>query len=725
MKKVISRREFLYSSGMGAGLFLAATVTPRGTALFAATVEQAQSATVFSPSVWLSVTPDDVVTVMISKSEMGQGTSTGLPMIVAEELGADWKTVRFQQSPARPEYNDPVWNMQITGGSTGIRHFYELMRKTGAAAREMLIQAAAQQWGVPAQELQAVNGAVVHGKNGRSLTFGQLCGQAAQLAVPQEPKLKDEASFTFIGKPLPRLDIPDKVNGSARFGADIFLDGMLYGAVARPPRFGAQPVSYDEKAALRVKGVRKVVPLSDHKIGVVAETITSAWKGRDALSVQWSEGAAPGLNNDSIRRDLMGSLERPGLTAKKVGDVDKGLASASKTLDTLYELPYLAHATMAPMNCVANVKKDSVELWVPTQFQTGCLQAVSKLTGLDETRITLHTTFLGGGFGRRTEATVVTEAAQLSGAAGSPVKLQWTREDDMRHDVYRPAAVCAVQAGIDDQGTITVWRNKIAVQSIFERFNPAFMRDGVDRTAVEGLEDMNYRVANMQVDWVKVENPIPVHFWRSVGNSISAFIKECAIDELAVMAGKDPLEFRLNHLGNEPRAINVLKTASEKAGWGSPLPKGSGRGIAYHFSFGSHVVHVAEVSVDEKTGVVAVRRVVSAMDCGRTINPYLVKTQVEGAVIMGMSAALREQVVFENGGVKTANFSDYTIAAISDTPEIEVHILESGEMLGGVGEPGLPPIAPAIANAVYAAIGARIRTLPLTPARVLQAMKGA
>jgi isoquinoline 1-oxidoreductase beta subunit len=722
MKKPLSRRSFVKGILAGSGLTLFLAYTPGGFRVLGAEEIKKADLRDLTLNAWIAISPDGLVTIIVSQSEMGQGVYTSIPMIVADELEADWKTVRFRAAPAADEYKNPVWGMQSTGGSTSIRHFHDLLRKAGAAAREMLLQAAAQAWSVPRPECTAVNGAVRHTGTGRSLSYGKLAAAASKLPLPKDPPLKDPSQFRFIGKPLPRLDLQEKVNGKARFGIDTFIPDMLYASVARPPVFGAKEKSWDTNASKQIKGVEQVVRIG-RGVAVCARNFEAARRGRAALAVQWDPGSRPDLDNAAIDKTLLDHLNKTGVVARDDGDAEKALASAAKKIESVYRLPYLAHATMEPMNCTAWVQKDRCDVWVPTQSQTGAQQTAAQLSGLDPKKVYIHTTYLGGGFGRRAETDVVEEAVEISKAVTKPVKVIWTREEDIQHDFFRPGNCCRIAGALDARGKITAWAHRVVVPSIFARVFPQMMPKGIDPAAVEGIVDLPYQVPNLRVEYVRLDLPIPVGFWRSVGSSHNAFTVECFMDELALAAGKDPLDFRLEHMDKTSALRRVLETAAEKAGWGKPLKTGQARGLACHSCFGSQVAQVAEVSVDKGKGGLRVHRVVCAIDCGPVINPDTVRAQMEGGIIMGLSAALKEQVVFENGGVKSANFADYPLLRFSEAPEIEVHLVQGMKKPEGVGEPGLPPIAPAVANGLFAAAGIRMRSLPLTPAAVLEALK--
>ncbi len=724
MNPTISRRSFLKITGLTIGV----SVTPFGYSLMNASAQKEGS---FKPNVWFEITPDNLVTVTVPGSEMGQGIRTALPMIVADELEADWKNIRILQAPAADPFKNPLMGMQITVASAATRGFYEPLRKAGAAGRAMLITAAAQTWKVPEEECVAFNGSVKHKKSNRSLTYGKLCQKAATLELPKYPPLKQESEFRYMGKPMARVDIPEKVAGKAIYGLDVKVPDMLYGVIARPPAYGAKPISYDQKAAEVIKGVVRIVP-TPNGIAVCAESLDAAWKGREALQVKWDKGSHPDMNNDSIEKHFMEGLDKPGAVATNIGDVKKALGEASRKVEAIYYVPFVAHATMEPMNCTAHVQNDRCDVWAPTQGQTGHLMTAVNLTGLPPQKVNIHTTLLGCGLGRRSRPDFVIDAVAASKAVGKPVKVVWSREEDIKHGYLRAAYGQRIEAGLDRQGHVTAWSHKVGCSSILKYVNPAGIKGGVDVYSLLGIFDdpdspqmshTVYEFPNFYVEQVLSDLPIPVSPWRSVTNAQNAFVMESFMDELAHAAGKDPLEFRLQHLSNNMRARRVLQTVAEKAGWGTPVPKGKGRGIAQHCCFGAYVAQVADVSVNEKDGAIKVDRVVAAVDCGLAVNPNSVLAQIEGSIVEGVSATLKEQVHFANGGVKTANFDDYKILRMSEVPEIEVHIVKSNEKIGGIGEPGVPPLAPAVANAVFNATGARIRRLPLTPQTVLAAIK--
>ena len=721
MTTSMTRRAFLKSSLAAAGLTIGVSVTPFGPRLL-----NASEIDSFSPNAFFKITPDNKIAIFVANSEMGQGVLTALSMIIAEELEADWKQLRVRQAPAGDEYKNPLLGAQIVGGSTSVRGFYEPMRKAGAAGRAVLIKAAAETWKVPEDECKAFNCAVKHAKSGRTLTYGQLCLKAAKLQIPQEPPLKNEKDFRYIGKSMPRVDLPEKVSGKAVFGLDMALKDLYYAVIARPPAFGAKPLSYDEKGAEQIKGVQKVlsVPMG---IAVCAKSTSAALKGRDALKVKWDKGVFPDLDNDYIEKSLMEDLNKPGKSVVNTGDANKAIREANKKIEATYYAPYVAHATMEPMNCTAYVGNDRCEVWAPTQAQTDAREAASKVSGLPKEKVNVYTTSMGCGLGRRLTPDFVTEAVTISKAVGKPVKVMWTREEDIKYDVFRAPCSHRIEAGLDAQGQLVGWSHKLVSPSI------GGVKDGIDFFCLWGLADapdspmwnnrIQYEIPNLSIEFLISSLPPPVSFWRSVQNGPNAFVIESFVDELAHAVGKDPLEFRLQSLKNNMRARRVLETVAEKAGWGKAIPKGEGRGIAQHACFGTWTAQVAEISVDKKDGAIKVHRIVAAVDCGPVVNPDPLIAQIEGGIIISLSTALKEEVKFANGGVKSSNFNDYKILKMSETPEIEVHIVKSTEKMGGIGEVGVPAATPAVANAFFNATGVRIRRIPLTSKIVMDALK--
>jgi isoquinoline 1-oxidoreductase beta subunit len=730
MNTSMSRRDFLKGSLAATGLTIAVSVSPLGYKLVNAS--QAKEALKgFKPNIWYEITPNNVVTVFIGSSEMGQGTHTALATVIADELEADWKQVKVRQGPAAKEYHNPLLGEQLTVASAAVRGFYEPCRKAAAAGRAMLVKAAAGSWGVPESECEATKGTVTHKKSSRKSTYGQLCLAAAKLEIPKEPVLKKEGDFRYIGKPMARVDIPAKVKGTAVYGLDVSVPGMLYAVLARPPAYGAKPVSRDEKAAMNVKGVVKVVE-APMGLAVVANSLEAAWKGRKALDVKWDQGPLPQLDNVFIEKTMMEELDKPGSKAAGNGDAKKALEGAAKKVQSTYFVPYVAHALMEPINCTASVGKDQCDVWAPTQGQTGAQAVASEISGFPPEKVNIHTTYMGCGLGRRAAPDFVAEAVIASKVTGKPVKVVWTREEDIQYDLFRAATCQRIEAGLDGQGQLIGWSHKVVAGSIFKLINPKAIQNGVDIMSLWGLVDFPgspdgnkilYEIPNFYLEFLISEMPVPVTAWRSVQNGPNAFVTECFIDELAHAAGKDPLEFRLPLLKGSAGAQRVLKVAAEKAGWGKPLPKGQGRGIAQHHCFGTDVAAVAEVSVNEKDGHVKVNRVVVAVDCGLAVNPLNVEGQIQGGVINALSTALKEEVIFAKGGVKSANFEDYDILRMSEVPDIEVHLVKGNDKMGGIGEPGVPPTAPAVANAFFNATGVRIRRIPFTHEVVLAALK--
>jgi isoquinoline 1-oxidoreductase beta subunit len=705
METIMTRRSFLQKSS----LVLAMGALSGSLKLLNVSAVQAMADPSFKPHAFLEITADNTVTVWVGQTNLGQGTHTGIPMVIADELDAAWETVRVKPAPAADPFKDPVWHMQVTGGSTSIRHRWDLLRTVGAAARQMLMEAAAQQWKIPVQTCTTKNGRVIH-PDGKTLRYGQLTLAAAKLSVPEKPALKAPDDYHIIGTPRQRLDIPDKVMGRTVFGMDFTVPGMCTAVVARPPRYGASPESFDEQAALTVKGVLKVVPL-ENRIAVCAETTYAAMTGRDTLNIKWSKGSMPELNDAFIDTLYQDHLEKKGSTAKNTGDVPAALANASQTLEQAYKLHYISHAQVEPLNCTAHVEKDSCRIWAPTQGPTLAQMTASRITGLPADKVNVEILPAGGGFGLRGETDPVVDAVLLSKAMNRPVKVVYTRKDDFSNDYFRPANQSRITAGLDRDGRITAWSHKVAAQSIMMRLMSRHVRNGIDPDAVSGIVDMPYDIPSQDVTYAMVDLPIQVGWWRSVGYSINAFVVESFMDELAHAAGKDPLQFRLDHMKKGSRAYNILSMAADKGGWHAPVPEGRARGIAVTACFESFAAHMAEVSVD-KNGRITVHRMVCAIDCGTAVFPDAIRAQAEAGVVMGLSVAFHEKVRFDGGGVDTSNYSDYRVLSMSEVPEIEVHIARNDFKAGGIGEPVFPSVAPAVANAVFRATGVRLRELP-------------
>jgi isoquinoline 1-oxidoreductase beta subunit len=700
-----SRRRFLAQT---TGLVVGFTFAPKG-ALRAFQLPPGKPLP--SPNAFLRIGEDDTVTVLLAHSEMGQGIWTTLPMMIAEELECDWGKIRVEHAPAAPVYAHTAYGIQITGGSTTTWSELDRYRQVGAMAREMLIAAAAAQWKVTPADCSAENGFVMSG--GRKASYGSLAKAAQAQTPPASVKLKDRKDWKILGKPTKRLDSRVKVTGEAKFGIDVQMPGMKTALVARCPVFGGKVKSFRAEKANAVPGVRAVVEVPSG-VAVVADHFWAAKLGRDALEIDWDLGAGAGLDTPAMAAEYRALATKDGLKAAAAGDVGPALASAKTRVEAEYGFPFLAHATMEPMNCAVRIGADACEIWTGTQLQTLDQAAAAKITGLKAEQVKIHTTFLGGGFGRRATPTsdFVSEAVHVAKAAGVPVKVVWTREDDMRGGYYRPMWAHRVTVGLGEDGIPTAWRQQIVGQSILEG-SPfaAMIKDGIDETSVEGVSDSPY-VAGTQHHFVGLQSPrsaVPVLWWRSVGHTHTAYVMETMVDELAAAAGQTSLAYRRALLKNAPRHLGVLELAVAKAG--AAPPPGQFRGLAVHHSFGSYVAQVADVSVEK--GRIRVHRVVCAVDCGICVNPAGVVAQMESGIVFGLSAALYGEITLKSGRVQQSNFHDYPLLRMVEMPKIEVHIVDSGEKSGGVGEPGTPPIAPAVANAVFAATGKRLRQLPL------------
>ena len=707
------RREFIKAgAALGGGLFVS---------LYLPLVDAEESVAEgaddhqFALNAFVRIGTDESVMVISSHSEMGQGIYTSLPMLLNEELEADWARISVEAAPVDKVYNHPIFGIQMTGGSTTSSAEYDHYRKMGALARTMLVQAASQKWNVDPPSCHVEKGVVIHGATGRRATYGSLASAAAQLTAPADVPLKPASAFTQIGKPTRRLDTPSKTNGTAQFGIDVILPGMLTAVVARPPVFGGKAIKIDATETLKISGVKSVEEIPSG-VAVIATGFWPAKVGRDKLVVEWDPGPNAGLTSAQMMREFSETSKQPGAIAKKVGDPAAALASAAKTITAEYDVPYLAHAMMEPLNCVVDLRADSCEIWTGTQFETVDRANAAHVAGLDPEKVQIHTTLLGGGFGRRANpvSDFVVEAVHVAKVAKAPVKVIWTREDDIRGGWYRPMWHDRFAAGLDADGNPVAWTHTIVGQSIMmgTPFAAFAIKDGVDSTSVEGAADILYGLPNLQVDLHTPTIGVPVQWWRSVGHSHTGFSVEAFLDEVAHAGGKDPYELRRVLLAKQPRMLAVLELAAKKANWGSKLPPGVGRGIATHFSFDSYVAQVVEASVG-KGGEVRVHRVVCAIDCGLVINPDTVKAQMEGGIVYGLTAALKTEITLKDGRVEQGNFNDYPMLRIFESPEIEVHIVPSTEHPTGVGEPGVPPAAPALANAIFSVTGKRIRRLPI------------
>jgi isoquinoline 1-oxidoreductase subunit beta len=706
----LNRRGFLKMSAAGTTGLLIGFYFP-GTA---ETIVEAGAAAPVVLNAWIHIATNDLVTIYIDKSEMGQSILTGLAMIAADELDCDWKNVRTEFAPADKVYINPRFGVQGTGGSSGTPTSWLPLRTASATARNLLIHAAAQKWAVDATECRTENSKVIHTPTKRTLTYGSLAEDAARLSVIKIAgiKLKEPDQYRLMGKPMKRLDTPLKVNGSAQYGIDVHQPGMLYAVVARCPVFGGKVTGFDAAKAKAIPGVKDVIQISNG-IAVIADNTWTAMQGRRALVVRWDEGPNASLSSAGISKDLADAAAKPGPVARKVGDVATGLASAATKIEVDYEVPFLAHATMEPMNCTALVTADRCDVWAPTQAQTSSQNTAARITGLDPKSVFIHTTFLGGGFGRRFEADFVAEAVEVSKAMGAPVKVTWSREDDMQHDFYRMVSHARGVAGLDADGWPVVWSTRVSSPALMARFGP--LKDNFDHRSVESLDNVPYDIPNILVDFQRVDTAVPIGFWRSVGASQNGFFLESFIDEIATAGKKDPYELRCRLLAKSPRHLAVLEMAAEKAGWGKPLPEGRVRGIAVVTSYEGYVAHVIEISVDRKERTLRVHRVVCALDCGFVVNPASLDAQARSCIVYGLTAALHGAITIEGGRVQQNNFNDYKMLRFNEMPDIEVHIMPGAGDPTGAGEFAVPPVAPALCNAIFAATGKRVRRLPIQP----------
>jgi isoquinoline 1-oxidoreductase subunit beta len=718
-----TRRSFLKASAGATGGLVVAFTVPLGGNRFAFAAESAADGAAAkalpklpAPNVFLRVGTDDQITVLLSQTESGQGVWTTLPMLIAEELDADWTKIRVQHAPNDPAYNHLIWGYQVTGGSTSTWSEFDRYRQAGAVARTLLVEAAAKRGGLRADECRTENGMVIAGT--KRWHYGELAAVAAKLAAPTTVTLKEPSEWKIIGQSPKRLDSPQKTNGQAVYGLDVHFDGLMTALLIRCPVPGATIESVNSAACRAVPGVRDVVQVPSG-VAVIADHFWAAKRGRDALEVHWNLGAAgKQLDSEALVNLFRSELEKPGAIAASAGDINSGMAEATKTIDAEFKFPYLAHATMEPLNYAVRISADKCEMWTGTQGPGIDAFIASQITGLQPNQIVIHNQFLGGSFGHRTDfdSHTAAEAVQVAKAAGRPVKTVWTREDDTRGGYYRPAYLHRVHIGIDSKGRPVAWQHSIVGQSILSSsaiLAKMFIKNGVDATSVEGTADSPYlkNIPHHRIELHSPQLPIKTNPWRSVGNSHNAFVMETLIDELAQIAGKDPVVYRRELLDGAPRHLAALNLAAEKAKWGSPLAPGRARGVAVHAAFGSFVAQVAEVSIENNT--IRVHRVVCAIDCGLAVNPDGVKAQMESGIVFGLSAALYGSLTLKNGVVVQSNFHDYRLLRLNEMPRVEAYIVPSTERMGGVGEPGVPPIAPAVANAVAVLTGKRLRELPL------------
>ncbi len=706
-----SRRDFLKTSSLATGGLI------MGFALPGAKVEAQAAGTVYTPNAWVHIADNNTITLISARSEMGQGVYTSMPMLIAEELNVDIKQIKVAIAPPAAVYVNALLGAQITGGSTSVRDGWEKLRVGGAQVREMLISAAADKWKVDRSTLRAENGMVL-GPKGKKASYGSLAAAAAKLPVPEKVALKDPKDFKIVGQRVKRLDTPAKVNGTAEFGIDVKLPGMVYASIEQCPVIGGKVKSFDASKAKGMPGVLDVVQVNDG-VAVVASSYWQAQKARKAVSVQWDEGPGAALDHNTVLASTRAAADSGKVLpiGKPVGNVAEAMKGAAKVVKAEYISPMQAHAPLEPMNFTADYKDGKILLVGPTQFQQGAHGAVAGVLGIKPEDVTLKTTFLGGGFGRRLELDFIVQAAQISKAVGKPVKLLWSREDDMTHDFYRPLGLNQVQAGLDAQGMPVALQFKVTSQSVTQR---AFglPKDTLDPFMAEAAVAA-YEIPNTQHDLVIHDSGMRVGYWRAVSHNMNAFANESFMDELALAAGKDPYQYRLALLKNKPRFANVLKLAAEKAGWGQPLPAGRARGIALMEGYDTYMAQVAEVSV--KDGQVTVHRVTVAADLGRMVNPDTVEAQIQSSIAFGMSSALMQEITLDKGRVLQTNYNNYPMVRMHEVPIIDIVLVESSEKPGGIGEPATALVVPAIANAVAAATGKRVRKLPLSPEAIRQA----
>ncbi len=715
------RRNFIIAGVAAGGGLLIGVALPqlfdgKGDASPAKTAEDSAK-NAFSPNAFIRIDKDGLVTLIMSKVEMGQGTFTSITMLIAEELGVDPAQVKLEQAPAdEKKYADPLLGGQVTGGSTSIRGAWEPMRKAGAVARTLLVSAASQAWNVDAKDCRVENGYVLHTGSDKKIGYGELAEKAATLPVPQEVTLKEAKDFTLIGKPIKRVDSPQKVNGQAIYGIDVRQPNMKIATVAMSPVLGGKLVSVDDSKARDIKGVRKIVKLDD-AVAVIADHMWAAKQGLAALDIKWDGGR----NETLTMKDIVSQLDQassdkgraaPGAVARSDGSFKEAFAKADEKFEAVYQLPFLSHAAIEPMNATVHVQKDRCDVWVGTQVPALAQAGAVGITKLPPEKVFIHNHHIGGGFGRRLDVDFINQAVAIAKTVDYPVKLVWTREEDMQHGIYRPYYYDRLSAGLDKDGKITAWQHQVTGSSIMARWIPQFFKNGLDSDAVEVAKEPLYAPANIFVEYIRQEPPgMVTGWWRGVGATHNTFMVESFIDELAHKVGKDPLQYRLASMGDSPRARHVLEVAAKQAGWGQPLPKGSGRGLSVQYAFGTYVAQVAELEVKEDE--VKVKRVVCVVDCGMVVNPDHVRAQMEGGINFGISGALWGEITVNNGKVEQSNFDSYRVMRMREAPVIEVHLVQSTEAPGGIGEPGTAAIAPALTNAIFAATGKRIRQLPI------------
>ncbi|MER8967220.1 molybdopterin-dependent oxidoreductase [Mesorhizobium sp. M0808] len=710
----LSRRSFLQAGVAASGGLLLSLSLP-----FPADGAEASTDDIFAPNAFVRIGSDGKIVLIMPYVEMGQGTYTAIPMLIAEELEVDLKQVQLQHAPPDEKlYANPLLGVQATGNSNAIRGAWEPLRHAGATARIMLVAAAAKRWKVDPGACRAERGEVVHATTGQRIGYGELAADAARMPVPASVELKRLQDFTLIGTPAKRLDTPAKVNGTAVYGIDARPPGVKIATLAQSPVFGGRVKRVDDAAARAVNGVRQIVRLHD-AVAVVADHMGAAKKGLEALVIEWDDGPHAKLDTGTILGELERATLNPGAVAQSIGNIERAMADAVTKVEATYRVPFLAHASMEPMNCTVHLREDGCEIWVGNQALARAQAAAAETAGLSLDKVVVHNHLIGGGFGRRLEADGVIRAVEIAKHVDGPVKVVWTREEDIQHDMYRPMFFDRVSAGLDTKGMPVAWNNRFAGSSIIARWLPPAFNNGLDPDTTEGAINLVYDLPNLNVEYVRVEPPgIPTAFWRSVGPSHNVFVTESFMDELAVAAEQDPVAYRLALLGKSPRAKAVLELAADKAGWGQELPQWVGRGVSIQNAFGSYMAQVAEVEV-AKDGTVRVRRVVCAVDCGIVVNPDTVQAQIQSAVMFGTTAALHGEITLKDGRVKQTNFDTYQILRMDQAPAVEVHIVQSSEAPGGMGEAGTSCIVPAVSNAIFAATGKRLRQMPVDQA-VLQ-----
>ena len=712
---IASRRRFLQAGAAAGGGLMLSLSLPLGDG-----EAEAVGADEFVPNAFIRLHGDGEIVLTMPYVEMGQGTYTAIPMLIAEELEVDLEQVRLEHAPPNEKlYANPLLGVQATGSSSAIRGAWRPLRQAGATAKTMLVAAAARRWNVDPASCRAQSGRVIHSTTGRTAKYGALAAEAARMAVPESVVLKRPQDFKLIGTAAKRLDAPAKVNGTAVYGIDVRPPGVKVATLAQSPVFGGRVKSVNDEAAKAVRGVRQIVHLDD-AVAVVADHMGAAKKGLAALAIEWDDGPHAKLNTDDIVGELEKATLKSGPVAQNIGDVKKGMTTAVTKVEAIYQVPFLAHAAMEPMNCTVHVRKGGCEVWVGSQALARAQATVAKTAGLRLDQVVVHNHLLGGGFGRRLDVDGVTRAVQIAMQVDSPVKVVWTREEDIQHDMYRPYWFDRISARLDEKGKPVVWDHRFAGSSVIARWLPPAFNNGLDPDSTEGAIDLTYAFPNMHVEYLRVEPAgIATAFWRSVGPSHNVFVTESFIDELAAAAKQDAVAYRRALLDKSPRAKTVLELAAEKAGWGKALPERVGRGVSLQFVFGTYMAQVADVEVS-KAGAVRVRRVVCAVDCGTVINPDTVQAQIQSAVIFGITAALYGEITLKDGRVEQSNFDTYKMVRMNEAPEIEVHIVRSLEPPGGMGECGTSAIVPAVTNAIFAATGKRLRKLPVDTAELKQ-----